>query len=212
MSRTPFNVVTVAREYGSGGAAIAEALAERLGFELLDRKLIERIAEAAQVAPEVAERFDERVDHWLDRIGRALRFGGFEAVSGVAESDLVDARRLAQLSSQIITEAASVGRCVVVGRGAQCVLHGRRDVFHVFIYASREERLRNLRSRLCEGQRLETVIETVDRERGAYVREHFGQDRLDPHLYSLMVNADLGRTAAVGAILAALEQSAREQT
>jgi cytidylate kinase len=206
MSLGCWRVVTIAREYGSGGAAVAGALAERLGFELLDRKLIERIAEAARVAPEVAERLDERVDRWLDRIGRALRFGAFEAVGGVAASDLVDAEGLAALTRQIITEAAGVGRCVIVGRGAQCILHERSDTFHVFVYASRDERARNLRTRLGPGLHPEIALDAVDEERAAYVRARFGCSWLDPHLYHLMVNADLGRAAAVDAIYASLEK------
>jgi cytidylate kinase len=206
MSLGCFRVITIAREYGSGGAAVAATLAERLQLELLDRKLIEKIAAAGRIAPELAERFDEHVDRWLDRIGRALRFGSFEAVSGVAESDLVDAKRLAAISSQIITEAAAVGRCVIVGRGAQCLLAGRTDVFHAFVYASRDERRRNLAARLGAGAHIEAAIDAVDQERAAYVREHFRRDWLDPHLYHLMVNADLGRAAAVEAICAALEK------
>ena len=205
MSRAALSVVTVAREYGSGGATIAAALSQRLGFELLDRRLIEKIAEAARVAPELAERLDERVDRWVERIGRALRFGSFEAVSGVDENDLVDAERMARLSSQIVNGAAEVGRCVIVGRGAQCLLQGRPGAFHVFVYASRGERLRNLRQRLGAGTDPEQALDAVDQQRAAYVRRHYGCDWLDPHLYHLMVNADIGCVAAVETILAAID-------
>ena len=57
-----FRVVTVAREYGSGGGRIAQLLAGRLGWKLLDRCLVEKIAETARIKPEIAERFDERPD------------------------------------------------------------------------------------------------------------------------------------------------------
>ena len=118
MTEPRFGVVTVAREYGSGGAAIATRLAERLGGKLLDRTRVERIAEMARGGPDVAGRLDEHVDPWTRRIGRGLRFGGFEAVA-VVDGDVVDSDRVATLSALIVQEAATVGRCVIVGRGAR---------------------------------------------------------------------------------------------
>lgn len=205
MSASRFRVVTVAREYGSGGAAIAILLASRLGYQLLDRALIARIAEEARIDPDLAEKLDEHVDPWVRRIGHALWYGGFEAVAVVDENDVVNADRLAVLGGRVIEQAAAAGGCVIVGRGGQCLLRGRPDVFHVFVYASREERLRRLRTRLGPGADVELVLEETDRERAAYVRRHFGENWLDPRLYHLMVNATLGDEGAVSAILAALE-------
>ncbi len=207
MSELRFRVVTVAREYGSGGAAIATRLAERLGYKLLDRTLVERIAEMASVGHDVAGRFDEHVDPWTRRIGRALRLGGFEAVS-VVDGEVVDSDRVATLTALIVQEAAAAGRCVIVGRGAQCLLRGRPDAFHVFVYAPREDRARRLLERLGPGADVEFALDEVDRERGAYTRRYCGANRLDPHLYHLMVNAALGEEAAVSTILTALETGA----
>jgi cytidylate kinase len=204
MSAGRFRVVTVAREYGSGGAAIATTLAARLGFRLLDRDLVERIATEARIDPDLAQQLDEHVDPWVRRIGRALWYGGFEAGAVVDESEVVDSDRVAALGARIVEEAAAVGECVVVGRGGQCLLRGRPEVFHVFVYAPREERLRRLRARLGTGVDVELLLEETDRERTAYIRRHFGTNRLDPHLYHLMVNAGLGEESAVCAILAAL--------
>lgn len=208
MSVSRFRVVTVAREYGSGGAAIATRLAERLGYQLLDRALVERIARLARVDPDLVGKLDEHVDPWARRIGRALWYGGFEAVAVVDENDVVDSDRVAALSARIVEEAAAVGGCVIVGRGGQCLLRGRPDAFHVFVYAPRETRLLRLRARLGPGADLERALEDVDRERAAYTRRYFDADRLDPHLYHLMVNAVVGEEAAVSTVLTALDTSA----
>ncbi len=205
MNPSRFRVVTVAREYGSGGAAIAARLAQRLGYQLLDRALVERIAEEARIDPDLAGKLDEHVDPWARRIGRALWYGGLESVAVVDENDVVDSDRVAAIGGRIVEEAAAAGGCVIVGRGGQCLLRGRPDVFHVFVYAPREERLRRLRARLGPGADVELAVEDVDRERAAYTRRHFGEDRLNPHLYHLMVNAALGEEAIVSAILVALE-------
>ena len=205
MSGARFRVVTVAREYGSGGAAIAARLAVRLGYQLLDRALVERIAEVARIDPDLAGKLDEHVDPWARRLGRALWYGGFEAVAVVDENDVVDSDRVASLSGRIVEEAASVGGCVIVGRGGQCLLRGRGDVLHVFVYAPRDERVRRLHARLGPGADVELALEETDRERAAYVRRHFDADWLDRRLYHLMVNAALGEEAGVSAILAAAE-------
>jgi cytidylate kinase len=202
-----WRVVTVGREYGSGGAAVAAALAQRLRFRLLDRALIERIAEAASIDPALAERLDEHVDGWATRVARALRFGGFESVAAVPGEAILDAERMQALSAAVIEEAASAGECVIVGRGAQCLLHGQEDAFHVFVYAPRDDRMRRLRARLGREADVETLMDETDRERAAYVRRHFGCDWLDHRLYHLLVNAALGEAAAVALIAAALEHS-----
>ena len=66
-----FGVVTVAREFGSGGGAIARTVAERLGWDLLDENLVKAIARTAEVDLETARQFDESVDSWWHRINRA---------------------------------------------------------------------------------------------------------------------------------------------
>jgi cytidylate kinase len=212
VSASGFRVVTVAREYGSGGAEIAARLAARLGYQLLDRTLIGRIAEAARIDPEVAARLDEHLDPWVQRIGRALWRGGFEAVAPVDESDVLDAERLAVLTGRVILEAASVGECVIVGRGSQCVLRGRSDVFHVFVYGPREQKLARLRARLGPEKDVEAALEATDRERMAYVHRNFGERWLDPRLYHLMINSSLGEDAVVTTILAALGPGAPQSS
>ena len=205
MSAGRFRVVTVSREYGSGGAAIAAKLAALVGFQLLDRALIERMANAARVDPGTAARLDEHVDPWLARLGRSLWYGGIDAVAEVDREGVVDAERMAVLAARVIEEAAVIGDCVVVGRGAQCVLRGRTDAFHVFVYASIPDRVARLRRRLGEQADFAQVIDATDRDRAAYVRRHFGQSWLDPRLYDLMVNAAIGEDAAAATIRTALE-------
>ena len=80
------HTLTIAREYGSGGGAIAPMVAERLGWDLLDGNLIDTIAHAAQVAPETVRRCDEQVDSWLHCILR----GGVQAAAAYGRAVPVD--------------------------------------------------------------------------------------------------------------------------
>ena len=115
---------------------------------------------------------------------------------------------MAALGSRIVEEAAAVGDCVIVGRGAQCLLRGRSDAFHVFVYAPPEERLRRLRARLGSGADVDSGGRGGRQRAGGFHRRYFGEDRWNPHLYHMMVNGALGEEAAVSVILTALETGA----
>ncbi len=196
-------VLTVSREYASGGARLARQLAERLGWRLLDRDLIRRVAQAARVEPQVAEQLDERVDPWVHRLSKAaLWHGAFESVAAVSNEDFLDAARLAELARRMIEEAAALGDCVIVGRGAQCVLRGRPEVFRLFVYAPLPRRLEEARRRgVADPQK---TLAEADRARASYIREYYQQEWRDPHLYHLMIDSALGEAVALRAILTAL--------
>lgn len=203
-------VLTVAREYGSGGARIAGIVAQSLGWKLLDREIIDRIARAAHVERDVVRRYDECVGSWLHRINE-------EAIHGVAmatapllggtmeEKDLFDANVMTSFTQEIIGEAYSLGDCVIVGRGAQCILQCRPDVFHVFIYAPLQERIERLRKRLPKSVNdIERRIRMVDGARASYLKLRFGKDWCNPHLYDLMISSQADEEATATVILRAM--------
>ena len=147
--------ITIAREYGSGGAVVARLLADRLGWRLLDRDLLNEVARTANVAPAVAERFDERIDPWFHRLVKhALWRGAPDAPISVDNFDLFDAEMMAVIGRKVIEEAARMGNCVVVGRGGQCILYGWPEVFHVFLYAPIEIRKKRVAERRGAGHRI----------------------------------------------------------
>lgn len=196
--------VTIGGEYGSGRAEIARQLAGKLGWRLLDNALIQQIASTAHVDPAVAMQFDECIDSFLHRMHKALWRGGYEGVASATEDDVFDADKMVELSRCIIESAAKEGNCVIVGRGGQCVLQERGDVFHVFVYAPRAERIERVRREGKPGDDPEAQIEFVDHRRSAYIRRYFGQEWTNRHLYDLMLCASMGEAAAVAAILAAI--------
>jgi cytidylate kinase len=202
-----FRVVTVAREYGSGGGRIAQLLAGRLGWKLLDRCLVEKIAETARIDPQVAEKFDERPDPWFDRLAEVFwQSPGLRGYMGGPIPGRFDADVAAHLTHRIIEEAAEIGDCVIVGRASQCVLQQREDAFHVFVYAPRSERLARLLQRDPRLSKAEAEKKLVaeDDTRTAYVRLHFSEDWQNRHLYHLMISSVLGEKEAVSIILSAL--------
>ena len=200
-----FRVVTVAREYGSGGGRIAQLLADRLNWKLLDRCLVERIAQAARVEPQLAEQYDERPDPWINHLVRALWRGGSGRGPMVGPiPELFDASAMASLAQHMIEEAADIGRCVIVGRASQCILQQRSDAFHVFVYAPRAERLQRVRRRHGSLAEAEAALEARDQERAALIRRFFNQDWSNRHLYDLMISSKLGEETVLSTIMTAI--------
>jgi cytidylate kinase len=194
-------VITISREYGSGGAAIAEILGRRLGWRLIDDPLIAEIARSIHASPEAVRSHEETADPWFQRIARALWRGGYEGAVTRTEAEPLDSDGIARLWNGVIREAAAIGRCVVVGRGGQCLLQGRPDVFHVKIYAPMSLRVRNIESREPPGADPVSAAREHDRRRAEYIRHYFEQDWINPHLYHLMVCASIGPERAARTIL-----------
>ncbi|WP_162601272.1 AAA family ATPase [Occallatibacter savannae] len=185
-----YRVLTVSREFGSGGGRIAQSIATRLGWKLLDGALIEEIAGEAKVDPGIVSRFDEHVEGWLARVNRqAMRGAAMAAGVALKEEKCFDPDAMADLARKIIEHAYEIGDCVIVGRGAQCILQAKADVFHAFVYAPRRIRIHRLRTRLEPGANFEQRLQKVDDERALYLKQRFGKDWKNPHLYDLMISS-----------------------
>jgi len=202
-----FRAVTVSSEFGSGGALIAGYVAETLGWKLLDDALIGEIAYAAQVSTEIVSRYDEHVDSWWRRFNR----GGLRSAAicaGIAPDDaqFFDGETEAAIARQIIDKAAHEGDCVIVGRGAQCVLQCCEDVLHVFVYAPWADRVERARRRLASGQDAEGLIHATDRQRASFIQTYYKCDWKNPHLYHLMLSSTLGTEQTGWIIIDAIDQ------
>jgi cytidylate kinase len=185
-----YRVLTVSREFGSGGERIAQSIARRLNWKLLDAALIDEIACAAHVDAGVVSRFDEHIDNWLQRINRqAMRGAALAAGIALEQEKCFDEDVMTDLTKQIILRAYEAGNCVIVGRGAQCILQTKADVFHVFVYAPMRIRIRKLRERLEPRTDIEQRIRDIDAGRAHYLRLRFGKEWNNPHLYDLMISS-----------------------
>lgn len=200
-----YRVLTIAREYGSGGAEIAGIVASKLGWRLVDKALLTEISSRAKVPVADAAVLDEQIDPWLHRIMRPVWGKGGDGISAITPVDLFDADAEAALAKQVIQDAYCLGNCVIVGRGSQCVLQAKADVFHAFVYAHWADRVRRVHARVAPGTDVSELLRATDEQRLNYVRRHYGENRLDPHLYDLMINSHNQSEAAAGLILLAME-------
>jgi cytidylate kinase len=201
-----YRVLTVNREFGSGGGRIAQTIAGWLGWKLLDREIIDAIAYAAHVDANLVQHYDEHVVSWLRRLNQqAMRSAALAAGLELGEDSVFDAEEMVKITQKIVEQAYADGNCVIVGRGAQCVLQHKPDVYHVFVYAPLRDRILRLRNRLEKGANVEQRIRTVDTERAKYLQEYFGKNWCNMHLYDLMISSCENEDATARAILHAMQ-------
>jgi cytidylate kinase len=185
-------VITIEREYGAGGAAIAERLAARLGWKLWDQQLTAEIANQAHVDQSSIQRLEERVDPLFYRLMKVFMRGSFERSLPVGNLDYLDCENLVPFMSRVIENAAAAGNCVIVGRGAPYLLRERADAFHVFIYAPWDEKMRRLREIGKSEAEAAELLQSIDHERATFVKTYFGKEWPTREFYHLMVNSKVG--------------------
>ena len=194
-------VITIEREYGSGGGVIAEMLATRLGWKLWDQLLTQEIARRMDCDCRAVEKHEEREDPAYYRLLKAFMRGSFEGSLNAPRLKMVDTDCVRDITQKLVPEIARTGNCVIVGRGSAYYLCGRPDIFHVFIYAPLHERVRRLQATGKSEKEAEELAETVDRDRADFIKRYFKVDWPGRHCFHLMVNSALGDETAVGIIL-----------
>jgi cytidylate kinase len=206
-----FKVVTIAREYGSGGAEIGRRAAEMLGWALVDKQIIERVAAIGKIDRTWAEEADEQSCGWWERVLSGFRHGGPEVyVGGVADTG-VDRDSLQKFTARVIEEAGKAGNCVIVGRSSQCVLHREPTALHVLVYAPMQEKLERMKHRHPNERDMPALLRRMDAERLRYAQEYFSCDSRERSLYHLCLNSTLGLDACAQLIVNAVHSSTLKQ-
>jgi cytidylate kinase len=197
-----YDLITIAREYGAGGSELGRALAERLGWPVLDQDLPRRVAERLRLEPAVVEAMDEHPPSLLARFTSAMLVCPPESplfvdTSVVLSPDVVaDAVRAEVL-------AAAGAPAIVVGHGGMCILRDRPHTLHVRLVAPIADRIRRISAReALDPRTAPAALRKMDDDRNAYIRRYHQTDWRDPLHYDLIVNtgrlaiAELARTIA----------------
>lgn len=194
-------VITIEREYGSGGGEIAKKVADRLGWKLWDQLLTNEIARVMECDCRVVEERAEKKDPLSYRLFRAFMRGSHEGSQNAQRIKMADADCIRDVAERIVKQIAERGNCVIVGRGSAYYLQNRRDAFHVFVYAPEEEKLQRLKARGKTAEEATQLIESVDRDRAAFIKRYFGVEWPDRQRFDLMINSTIGEDAVVDTIL-----------
>lgn len=167
-------IVTIGRQFGSGGRAIGEKLAEKLGVSFYDKELISIAAKESGMDPEVFDGVDEKA---ANSLLYSLSMGMYSFGSGFsAMGDLPVNDKLYLLQHKIIKEIADKESCVIVGRCADYVLRDNPDCVNVFIYANMSFRKeQSVKKHGIEEARAEHIINKTDKNRANYYSFYSGQ-------------------------------------
>ena len=181
-------IVTITRQYGSGGHEIGKLLAEKLGVAFYDKELISLAAKESGMSPEVFAQADEKMSNSLLY---ALSTGLYNYGSGFsAMGDLPMNDQLYILQHRIIKEKAEKETFVVVGRCADYILKEYDNVVRIFIYADLEVRAKRAVERHdIEPSRARQAVSKADKNRANYYSFYSGQKWGAPENYDLCINS-----------------------
>ena len=185
-------IVTISRQYGSGGSDVAARVAKALGWRLLDNAIIDRVAEELGTSVEEVEAREERVPSLVQRLADAMALGSPEMLTPIADASLPPSdETLLDVTRQVIAEAIASGPVVLVGRGAQSMLAERSDTLHVFCYAPKAALVARAMRRLnLDAAAAQKAVEETNRQREQFVRKHWNRSWSAHENYHLCVNTD----------------------
>ena len=162
-------IITISREFGSGGRTIGRQVAEKLGYKFYDAEIIERVIEKSGLSREIVEKYDEYATHkssFLYSIAINSANASADSYHGTSFASQV---HIAQI--KVINEIAEEGNCVIIGRGADYILRDRADVLNVFVYADMKFKCDRVLSLYGEtDKKIEDRIKDKDTKRRVFYR------------------------------------------
>ena len=193
------SIITISREFGSGGRTIGKLVADRLGYQFYDRELVNKVAERSGFSPEFIEESGEYASARSSLL-LAMATAGQYSADGLSMHD-----RLYIEQTRFIEELAGQGRCVIVGRCADYILREHKDCLHVFIHADMKSRAKRIVERYGEKDKSpEKRLAEKDQKRRVYYKNYTGRNWGQAQNYDLCLNSGvLGEEVCVELIVAA---------
>lgn len=181
-------VITIARQYGSGGRTIGKMVAERLGISFYDREILRLASDDSGIDERLFNEADEKLKSTnLFRISRSVYEGELLPPDS---DDFVSTRNLFNYQAKVIKKLAESESCVIVGRCADFILRYYPNVMRVFVHADPQFCLaRAMERNSMTVKEMEHYIRKTDKYRGEYHRYYTGQDWYDARNYDLCIDA-----------------------
>ena len=169
--------VAISRQTGARGNTIAREVGQQLGWLVYDHELLERIAQEMKVRVSLLESIDERRVNWLE-----------EQVEAFSHVPYVSENAYCRHLVQTVLSLGLHGECIILGRGANFILPARTTL-RVRLVAGLEDRIGVMAQEFgISSHEAARLVRETDRQRAAFIREHFHQDVADPLHYDLVLN------------------------
>ena len=180
-------IVTIARESGSGGRAIGEARAAKLGVEFYNRDLLRLASEESGISEELFAKANERVSSTL--MFRVVKDACNGEVLPPTSNDFISTENLFRYQARIILQLAQSSSCVVMGHCADYILRDCKNVIRVFVHAPEEARVHTFMERHhMQEDAARREMNRVDKQRAAYYRTFTGKNWRDVRYYDLSLD------------------------
>ena len=179
-------IITVGREFGSGGRELGRRLAEELGIQYYDREIISAIAKDMSMSENYVQQIVEGKPQRLFPITIGQSF----AVA--PDYHMMQMQSIYQAQTEIVTRLADKGDCIIIGRCADYILKDYKP-FRLFIHADIESRVRRCMARRAENEnftedQLRKQILSIDKDRARYYNDFTGQKWGDKRYYDMCIN------------------------
>jgi cytidylate kinase len=169
--------IALSRQVGAGGTSIATEVGNRLGWPVYDHALLERIAAEMHLRTQLLESVDERQMHWLT-----------ESLVSLGQEPTVNTSAYVRHLIQTILSLAAHGSCIIVGRGSPYILPPATTL-RIRLIADREHRILGLsRERGISRVEADALLDRIDHERIAFIKDHFLKDPREPHNFDVVLN------------------------
>lgn len=180
-------IITISREYGSGGKVIGKAVSERLGIPFYDREIIELSAQKSGLSIDFVEKTEQKI---RNKFLHNLAFGGYYVGNDLATSRLSLPDKLFIATCDIIRNIAEEGSCVIVGRCADYILKNRNDVINIFIYSDIEHKAKRIAERTgVDLKTAENEVKKTDKYRQNHYDYYTEREWGDKNNYHLCLNS-----------------------
>lgn len=192
-------IITISREFGSGGRSVGKLLSERIGYEFYDNKLVEEVARRSGFAPEFIEEHGE----YASARSSLLFYWATAKQTTMDHLSMHDQLFIAQ--TKVIQELAEKGNCVIVGRCADYILRKRSDCLHVFIFSDMDSRAARIVERYgADTKSPQKLLQERDQKRSVFYKNYTGRAWGQTHNYDLCLNS---ATIGIESCAALIEQA-----
>lgn len=179
-------VITIAREFGSGGRTIGKMLSEKLSIPYYDKDIIKLASEDSGINEALFGKTDEKLQNGVFKKSKV--YNG--KIITPDSSDFTSEENLFNYQAKIIKELAERDEaCIIIGRCADFILKGRPNVLRLFVWADKETNINNAISVFgFDRKEAEKQVEKINRERSTYYKIHTGLEWSDVRNYDLCLN------------------------
>lgn len=195
-------IITISREFGSGGREFGRRLSENLGFAYYDQEIVQEIAKRTELSEKYVQQVMSHrpITSFPIHVGRSFRM--------MSDPNLDQSQTIFREQCTILKEIAAKSDCVIVGRCADYILQ-EEDPFRVFVYADMPSKVKRCREKNYENEELtdrelERRINAVNRRRAEYYEYYTGQKWGDRIHYDLCINTTQGTVKGIAAAVARL--------